>query len=193
MRAANRWGQLSGKVLEDLEQETYLKLCADRCRLLLEFAVQHPESVAGYIKVIAINLVHDHFKAAHSQKRGAGVAEKSLTEFDAQSPDMGFGSELAIEREILMNQINVCLQKASTGSEQDRDQLIFWMYYRQGLSAKAIAGLPGVGLTDKGVEAAIFRLTRKIREQLVQARGPSKQPQQKKEPGPEGILPSESY
>jgi hypothetical protein len=35
------------------------------------------------------------------------------------------------------------------------------------MSAKGIAALPTVGLTAKGVESAIFRLTRLVREQIV--------------------------
>ena len=37
------------------------------------------------------------------------------------------------------------------------------------MTAKAIAALPTIGLTAKGVEAAIFRLTRQVREQVVGA------------------------
>jgi len=36
-----------------------------------------------------------------------------------------------------------------------RDCAIFWLYYRQGLTAKAIAQLPDIGLTVKGVEKYI--------------------------------------
>jgi RNA polymerase sigma-70 factor (ECF subfamily) len=189
IRAANRWGQLPGKILEDLAQETYLRLCADGCRLLMQFAVQHPESVSGYIKVIAFNLVHDHFKASHSQKRGAGNVEESLTDLDPQSSGANFGGQSAMERHILMKQINACLEATTLTPDGERDRLIFWMYYRQGLTAKAIAALPTVGLTAKGVEAAIFRLTRKVREQIIYARTQS----ENSEPRPKGFCTSESY
>lgn len=189
IRAASRWGQPPGKILDDLAQETYLRLCADRCRLLMQFAVEHPESVSGYIKVIAFNLVHDHFKSTHSQKRGAGHAEESLTELDPQSAGVNFGGENAIERHVLMKQIDACLEAATAPPDGERDRLIFWMYYRQGLTAKAIAALPTVGLTAKGVEAAIFRLTRKVRKQLVHGRGQS----ENAEPKSKGFRPSKSY
>src|SRR5579864_8958777 len=63
IRAADQWGQAPQEIVDDLVQETFLKLCADRCCLLLEFTVQHPEAVAGYIKTIALNVARDYFKA----------------------------------------------------------------------------------------------------------------------------------
>jgi hypothetical protein len=39
------------------------------------------------------------------------------------------------------------------------------MYYEQGYTAKEISFLPSVGLTVKGVESTLLRLTRFIREE----------------------------
>jgi len=61
------------------------------------------------------------------------------------------------------------LQDCAAGSHQQRDCLIFWFYYQQGMSAKAIAALATVQLTAKGVETVIFRLTRCVRERLADA------------------------
>ena len=41
-----------------------------------------------------------------------------------------------------------------------------WFFYQQGYTAKEISLLPAVGLTVKGVEAVLFRLTRYVREKL---------------------------
>jgi RNA polymerase sigma-70 factor (ECF subfamily) len=55
-RTACQWGKDQWQFVDDLLQDTYLKLCADKCRLLLEFAQQHSdEAMLGYIKTIAIN------------------------------------------------------------------------------------------------------------------------------------------
>src|SRR5882672_2826196 len=67
LRAASHWSEAPLQVVDDLAQETYLKLCANRCRLLCDFSLEHPESITGYIKTIAVNVTHDHFKALHSQ------------------------------------------------------------------------------------------------------------------------------
>jgi RNA polymerase sigma-70 factor (ECF subfamily) len=188
IRTIHQWSNVSPQAVDDLVQETYLKLCADRCRFLRDFAVQHPDAIPGYIKTIAANVVHDHFKSRHSQKRGAGRILESLEHIDPKAVGMSLGSQGAMERQILMKQIDQCL--GTIGPDQERDRLIFWLYYQQGMSAKAIAALPAVGLTAKGVESAILRLTRIVRQQIVQRRSESPDGQ---EPGQKGFRPAESY
>ena len=73
-----------------------------------------------------------------------------------------------MDREVFLKQIDDQLQHCAAGANQERDCLIFWFYYLQGMSAKAIAALATIRLTAKGVEAVIFRLTRCVREQLGQ-------------------------
>jgi RNA polymerase sigma-70 factor, ECF subfamily len=82
LRTARQWGEIPQQVVEDLVQETYLKLCADKFRLLLDFATRHPEAVPDYIKTIAVNVARDHFNALHFQKRGSGDISQ-LLDFDA--------------------------------------------------------------------------------------------------------------
>ena len=170
IRTAYQWGRVPQQVVDDLVQDTYLKLCADKCRLLREFAVQHPEAVGGYIKTIAVNVARDHFKALHSQKRGAGEIAHSLEDIQLEAPTGNVGSHDAMEREVLLKEINRCLETCAVGPDWERDRVIFWLYYQQGMSAKAIAALPTVDLTAKGVESAILRLTRLVREQVAGAR-----------------------
>lgn len=190
LRVANQWGSVPQQVLDDLVQETYLKLCADRCRLLREFAVHHPGAILGYIKTIAVNAAHDHFKSLHSQKRGCRETSQLIEGLDPQAQSGSLGGQDAMERAILLKQIDRCLENCSEGPDQERDRLIFWLYYQQGMSAKAIAALPTVGLTAKGVESLIFRLTRLVREQVVALRSETSASQQAAK---KGFRPAESY
>jgi RNA polymerase sigma-70 factor (ECF subfamily) len=167
---ACQWGMDPPQFVEDLLQETYLKLCADKCRRLLEFAQQHSDdAVLGYIKTIAINVAHDHFKSLYSQKRGAGETDQWLEDFEPAAQSGSPGGSEAMERQVLLKQIDRLLQNCAVGSNQERDCLIFWFYYLQGMSAKAIAAVATIKLTAKGVEAVIFRLTRCVQEQLGDA------------------------
>ena len=93
-----------------------------------------------------------------------------------------------MERGVLLKEIDRCLETCLEGPDQERDRLIFWLYYQQGLSANAIAALPTVGLTAKGVESSIFRLTRLVREQIVGGRSSTST-----QPGEKGLRPAESY
>jgi RNA polymerase sigma-70 factor (ECF subfamily) len=166
-RTACQWGKDPVQFVDDLLQETYLKLCADKCRALLEFAQQHSDDeVLAYIKTIAINVTHDHFKSLHSQKRGAGETDQLLEDFDPPAQSVSFGGSEAMEREIFLKQVDGQLQNCAAGSNQERDCLIFWFYYLQGMSAKAIAALVTIDLSPKGVESVILRLTRCVREHL---------------------------
>ena len=166
-RTACQWGTVLPQIVDDLVQETYLKVCADRCRLLLDFATRHPDLAIAYIKTIAVNVAHDHFKSLHSQKRGEGETDQLPEDAELPTHSGRLGAPGAMEREVLLEEINRCVETCSAGPDQERDCLIFWLYYQQGMTAKAIAALPTVRLTAKGVEAAIFRLTRQVREQVV--------------------------
>jgi hypothetical protein len=110
--------------------------------------------------------------------------------FEPQARTESHGGQGRIEREILLKQIDRCLEVCSQGPEQERDRLIFWLHYQHGMSAKAIAGLPAVGLTAKGVESALLRLTRIVREHVVDLRseGPGSTQQEEK-----GFRSAESY
>jgi RNA polymerase sigma-70 factor (ECF subfamily) len=165
LRTCRRWGEFSPQVVDDLVQETFLKLCAEQCRLLRDFKPEHPDSFLGYLKVLTTNLVHDHFKARSSAKRGLGRAAESL---ETAGPAVAPAPEL--ERGILIQEIKSCLERVAPGAESVRDRRIFWLYYRQGLTAQAIALLPSIGLTTKGVESVILRLTRLLRAELASRR-----------------------
>jgi RNA polymerase sigma-70 factor, ECF subfamily len=190
IRATYQWGQNPQQTVDDLVQETYLKLCASKCRMLLEFASQHPEAIGGYVKTIATNVAHDYFKSLHSQKRGSGGVSQIVEDSDPKAPPSATGGQQAMEREVLLKQIQKCLEACSHGPDHERDCTIFWFYYRQGMSAKDIAALPTIGLSAKGVESAIFRLTRMVREQLV---GLQLQKGSSSTPGEKGFLPQGSY
>lgn len=187
LRTARRWGQGSPQVLDELVQETYLKLCADDCRLLRSFRSKHPDAIYGYVKVLTANLVHDQFKALHSHKRGGQVRTGTVEEHDQPAAFALSPSDSAsVERAVLLGQIDDCLRQAERGPNASRDRRIFWLYYRVGLPANAIAALPSIGLTTKGVESTLLRLTRHVRERLVERRRRTA-PQM-----PEGISPAES-
>jgi RNA polymerase sigma-70 factor (ECF subfamily) len=190
IRVAYQWGHAPQQVVDDLIQETYLKLCADKCRLLHQFAVEHPDAVVGYVKTVAVNVAHDCFKALHSQKRGSGDPGKSLEDIEPTALRTSLGGSDAIEREVLLKQIDHCLESCSEGPDQERDRMMFWLYYQQGMSAKSIAALPAIGLTVKGVESAIFRLTRLVREQVLDT---LPEPGAQSAENPKGYRPAESY
>jgi RNA polymerase sigma-70 factor, ECF subfamily len=170
-RTTQQWGEAHAATVDDLIQETYLKLCADGFRLLRSYDPKHPDAIYGYLKVIAANIVHDRFKALHSEKRGGHLKVEDLNVVESRTgASEGFGSQSAMERGILLDEIDTILKAGLSQDTADRDRTIFWLYYRQGLTTRAISNLPALGLTNKGVESTIFRLTRMVRKKMVDTR-----------------------
>jgi RNA polymerase sigma-70 factor (ECF subfamily) len=169
LRIARRWGEPSPQLIDDLVQETYLKLCADNFRMLRKFKSHHPDAFYGYLKVVTANLVHDHFKAAHSSKRGSGNIVEVAADEQVQSGTDASGATSAVrrsERGILLREVDAALSRLAAGPHLERDRKVFWLYYRVGLTANAIADLPSIGLSTKGVESSILRLTRLVRQEI---------------------------
>jgi hypothetical protein len=138
------------------------------------------------LKVVTVNLVHDHFKASRAEKRGGLAVAATIDGVNSgKAQQTSISAEDRIERNILIQQIDVCLQAVCVGPNAERDRRIFWLHYRVGLAASAIAVLPEVGLGTKGVESTLLRLTREVRVRLC------RYPQTTRD-RTEGIQPAES-
>ncbi|HEY4933115.1 MAG TPA: sigma-70 family RNA polymerase sigma factor [Terriglobales bacterium] len=166
-RIARRWGESRSEVLEDLVQETYLHLYANDRRVLREFHPQSDDAVFGFIKVVAGNVTHDHFRASNAMKRGAERTTNSDEESSFRSAETLASHSGNIEQQVLLGEIESCLEKLLSGPDAPKYKTIFWLYYRQGWSASAIAEIPAFGLSTKGVESLIYRVTRALREKLA--------------------------
>ncbi|MGD0097286.1 MAG: sigma-70 family RNA polymerase sigma factor [Terracidiphilus sp.] len=155
-RVVRRYQVPVATLIDDLTQETYLRLCKDECRALRNFNARHDEAIFGYIKVIATTVALDHFRARFTQKRGNEISEGETASEGTVSPS-------AIEKNALIQQIDILL----AATESERDRAIFWLYYGQGYTARDIAAMPHLGLSEKGVESCIYRLTRSLKDMVV--------------------------
>jgi RNA polymerase sigma-70 factor, ECF subfamily len=167
-RAARRWGEDSPEVVDDLTQETYLKLCADDARVLREFDSPHPDGIFAFLKVVTANVANDYFKRVHAGKRGGNHVDEPLENAERTGSAAGPAGSASMERAVLLNEVDDCLSALAPAETQERDRTIFWLYYRQGLTAKEIAELPSIDLSLKGVESTLHRLTQLVRTHLVE-------------------------
>ncbi|HEY2391197.1 MAG TPA: sigma-70 family RNA polymerase sigma factor [Candidatus Angelobacter sp.] len=165
-RVARRYGETSDLIIEDLVQETYVKVCADSCRLLREFQPHHPDAIYGMLKVTTTNVVHDYFRASDTDKRGGRIAHCDLSDIEALVPSNSSGPEHT-ERLILLQEVDDALQSLSS-EFADRDREIFWLYHRQSLTAREIAEILTFGLTTKGVESILHRLKNHLRARFAE-------------------------
>jgi RNA polymerase sigma-70 factor (ECF subfamily) len=162
-RIARRYGEQSNPVVDDLIQDTYLKVCADRCRLLRDFKSQHPDAFFGMLKVTASNIAHDYFRRKKATIHGGGMSEIDLADVEGFVPDSRSDGPDQMERAILLGEIDDIVRENTPA----RDREIFWLHYRHGFTAKAIAAIPCYKLTTKGVESTLYRLTCYVREYLA--------------------------
>ena len=64
LRTASRLGDCSTSTVDDLIQETYLKLCDNNFRILRGFGQRHPDAFLGYVRVVTANVVRDYIKTS---------------------------------------------------------------------------------------------------------------------------------
>jgi RNA polymerase sigma-70 factor (ECF subfamily) len=167
LRVVMQHGAPDKALIDDLLQETYLKLCANDCRLLRNFVPHDPQSAFGFMKVVATSVARDFFKSRYAEKRAPEATALSLAPESGTEPRCREdGLDLA-ERAVLIDQIDKRLKTLVPIRELAKARTVFWLYYRSGLTASAIASMPGSELTTKGVESLLFRLTRSIREGLA--------------------------
>jgi RNA polymerase sigma-70 factor (ECF subfamily) len=167
LRTARMWGVTSTALLDDLVQETFLRLCAHECRLLKNFVPREPDSVIGYVKVIAANVTRDHLRSETSQKRGG---HQNLVESERESHDFEFaapGQTEVADKALQMQEIDRTIQSFVPHTLTERDRTIFWLYFEQGFSARDISAITSIGLSVKGVESSIHRTTKQVREVLL--------------------------
>ena len=144
-----------------------MRVCANDCRVLRKFEAENPEAVYGLMKSIALSVAHDHWRARLSEKRGAGAAEQSIE--DTPNSAAGQNPQQEMEQRILMDEIDRFLRSSDV---RPADRCIFWLFYRHGLSARAIAAIPSFRLSQKGVESVIQRTSGKVRAWLIGRRPP---------------------
>jgi len=170
LRTVRRWGEPSRSQLDDLIQDTYLKLCENNSRLLRSFQPRRADSIYGFLKVVAANVVHDHFKAALAAKRGAGQTE-ALTDPVQMDPKIPATNSFdVVGQRLQLAEVDKILTQVTAGKDQERKRAIFWLRHRQGLTASEIAAIPSIGLTTEGVESVLMRLAAMIRGYIITSR-----------------------
>jgi RNA polymerase sigma factor (sigma-70 family) len=158
-RTASRWGSVTPALVDDLVQETYVKLCIEEFRRLREFESRHEDAIYGYLKAVAYTVTLDHFKVHYAVKRGARL--HSTTDFDSSLRVEGQKS--SVESDLLLRELE---ELAGQVAEEERDRLIFALYYRQGFTTRRIAAIPAIGLSQKGVESSLHRLTERLKKRV---------------------------
>jgi RNA polymerase sigma factor (sigma-70 family) len=159
MRICRMWlNAPSPATVDDIVQEIFLKLCERERRILRDFEPRGEDSFLGLLRLVSASVANDYFRRQHSAKRGGKVVTMPLVEDGAQLPAATMQSAAEMRKSALMEQLDRKLRSAPEVIGE-RDRAFFWLYYRQGFTAEEIAGMAASGLTSKGVESALRRVT----------------------------------
>lgn len=141
-------------VADDLVQQTYIRLFGGDYRVLRHFEDQEDGALLAYVRAVAGNLAIDCLRGGARQESVDAIADRAGTDAEA------------MDRLVLLDTIDRRLAECSSAVERDRE--VFWLHYREGLTAKAIAEIGQFDLGTKGVETLLFRLVRCLRRMLAE-------------------------
>ncbi len=148
--------------VDELVQETFLKILKDNCKALRHFEFRHENALSCLLKVMAANVAEDDIRKRNSEKEGGGQTPENIDDL-LQPPSDRSHTVQSMFNSLRMNEIENCLQRRKAEANFNRDYKIFWLYYRDGFTALEISQLPDIGLKNvKGVESALLRLIKWI-------------------------------
>ena len=148
--------------VDDLVQETFLKILKDDYKALRKFEFRHENALPCLLKVMAANVAEDDIRKKSSDKVGGGQEPEDIDNLPQPPSDRSHAAG-SIFNALRMNEIENCLQRRKGEPHFDRDRKMFWLYYRDGFTALEISQLPDIGLKNvKGVESALLRLIKWI-------------------------------
>jgi RNA polymerase sigma-70 factor, ECF subfamily len=176
LRVSRMWvSDPSPATVDDIVQEVFLKLCEQERRILRDFEPRGEDSFLGLLRTVSVSVANDYFRRISSTKRGGKVVTMPLIDDEAQLPKDGAGPAARMQQSALLAELDQRLRSAPE-TITERDRALFWLYYRQGYTAEEIARLSAAGLTAKGVESALRRVTVWLRNE-VEHRKPGAQPE----------------
>lgn len=168
VRVSRMWISTPSKAaVDDIVQEVFLKLCEQERRILREFQPRGEDSFLGLLRIVAASVANDYFRRLSSAKRGGKVLTMSLVDEAVESH--GARPAARMQQSALLAQLDEKLRSAPE-TIGERDRALFWLYYLQGYTAEEIARLSGAGLTAKGVESALRRVTAWLRTEVAGGR-----------------------
>ena len=169
-RVCRIWtGKAQANHIDDILQETYVKICEQERKILREFEPRGKDSFLALLRVVTASVANDYFRRICSAKRGGDALTISVEEVHEWK--LAGRSDNAIQQSVLHAELDRMIRSAPNAfSERDRN--LFWLYYLHGYTAEELAALPGLNLTPKGVESALRRITQWLKEEMKKAERP---------------------
>src|SRR5262245_37117390 len=152
------------QLVADLGQEVYVRLVQNEGRLLRSFRGDSDMSVMSFLARVCAGVATDYLRREFGKQRSRGnvvsIEEVRQIAETRKTPDR---DELDFESVISVIDIERVIARDSDVKNAQRNALIFQLHYKDGLTAKEIAGFPVFDLNTSGVEAVLVRLRKRIR------------------------------
>jgi len=132
VRRIQRYTRWVGRdTVDDLVQETFIKILNNNCKALRIFEFRHENALSSLLKVIAANVVEDYIRKITNEKSGGGQQQEDID--NPSQPPSDHSSEVAaMFNNLRMNEIENCLQKRKREPNFERDHKMFWLYFCDG-------------------------------------------------------------
>src|SRR5882672_5572450 len=112
-------GRPNPSLIDDLVQDTYLKLCANDFKALRNFEFRHENAFFGFLKVVAARVAEDHFRKPTTPKPGQ---EEDID--TAKIPALSNRGIKPAERAVLLREVAECLSENASDPNFTRDYTI---------------------------------------------------------------------
>lgn len=165
-RVAWQYHRSSPDLVRDLTQDVYFKLCREEFKLLKDLRLTHEKALFAYLKLVAMSVAHDYFRRRYPEDDAGECLDDALSDI---APGCG-AAVLTAEEQVLRREIEEIVEKITIGPHADRDRAVFWLHYREGFAASEIAAIPGLELTQKGVESVLHRIRTSLRSEIMSMR-----------------------
>lgn len=143
-------------LIEDLEQDTYVKLTANDYKALRDKIWPKDNSVFRFVQVTAINVVFDY------QRNPGNRVFFNPAELN---PDRGTHDQTSTVK-VMLAEIDKCLETCAHEKDFARDRAIFYFFHRWGYTAREIAEMPSINLSTKKVENILQKMMSRLRAKL---------------------------
>jgi RNA polymerase sigma factor (sigma-70 family) len=164
IKTCSRYGIMQQAQVDDLIQDIYVRIFDDRCRTLRQLRTIDEVTIYGFVQSVAFSTVIDHVRGHFAKKRGGGSIPVDFDLAAATAASRHPAREY--EDALLLQKIDLLLEEIAAPPHAKRDRRIFQLYL-DGYTAKTIADMEGIGLSDKGVESVYQRLKAEIRVRLL--------------------------
>jgi RNA polymerase sigma factor (sigma-70 family) len=150
----------------DVAQDVYIRLLADKGRLMRGFKGETDLSVKSFLARITVNIVGDHYRNQLSGKRRPAEIV-SIEDARKQGKDLpGEGVELDIAATLAWIDVERLVESESDRRNAARNVLIFKLHYVDGFSVSEIAEFPAFGLSESAIHLVLQNMRANLKKRM---------------------------